>query len=551
MKHIFSKKRDEKKENEKESKKLKTKKSKNSLLSKFQKLGRTFMLPIAVMAFCGIFLGIGASLTSEATLTQMPWLKTRGLFDFFVFLKLIGNIGFTFLPFMFAMAIPLGLASDNQGVAALSGFLGYATMLFSINFTINIFPSSWLQEGTFIGRTTKEILGIQTMDIGVLGAIFVGLIIYKLHEKFQYINLPNAISFWGGTRFVPIISILLFSVLALPATFFWPAIAQLLAWVGLVVQKIGVFGPFLYRFTESLVRPTGIHHVINSIIRYTEAGGSWQNPVNNEIVYGALNIFYEQLKYNQPISAEATRFLSQGYMPTVMFGLPMAGLAIYLLAQKEQKPMVKSIIVPGIVASVVGGITEPIEFLFLFVAPMLYLIHCFFIGMAYLFVALLQVKIGNTDGNIIDFIVFGVIQGLNTKWYYILVIGSIWGFLYFNLFYFYIKLRNVQIIGRTELTPEEKESIVQKVDKNKVNDFDKVAEKYLHLLGGKENIESLNNCYTRLRITLKETKQIQQEDVKKLGAIAIKYIDELNIQIIIGPRVEKLKNEIAKLMKSG
>ncbi len=535
--------------NQKNMEKINTKKSRNGLLNKFQKLGRTFMLPIAMLAFCGILLGIGASLTSNATIVQIPWLKTRGLYDFFVLLKTIGAIGFTFLPFMFAMAIPIGLASDNQGSAAFSGFIGYVTMLFVINFTLNVLPENLTSEGTFIGKSTQSILGIKTMDIGVLGAIFVGLLVYWLHEKFQYISLPNSISFWGGTRFVPIISLLIFSAIAIPTTFIWPCFNQLIYWIGLGVQKVDWFGPFLYRFTESLVRPTGMHHVINTIVRFSAVGGTIVLP-SGEKITGALNIFYKELELGLPISASATRFLSQGYMPTVMFGLPMAAIAIYVLAEKEQKKMVKSVIIPGIVASVVGGITEPLEFLFLFVAPLLYLVHCFYIGLAYMIVGLLQVKIGNTDGNIIDFIVFGLMQGLSTKWYYILLVGPIWGALYFSTFYFYIKYRDVKTIGREALSEEEKITLISNEKNEKIDTSNEVAVKYIELLGGKENIKTLNNCYTRLRITLNKPMNISQEAVKDLGAIAIKYIDDYNIQIIIGPKVEKLKNEIAKLIRN-
>lgn len=528
--------------------------SKVTFFSKMQTLGKTFMLPIALLSFCGIFLGIGASLTSSNTIKQIPFFGYDGIYHIFLFIKTIGAIGFTFLPFLFVMAIPLGLASNNKGVAALSGFVAYLSLLVVTNFMIKVLPENLVGSNGYIGKSgaMQDIIGIKAIDFGVLGAILSGLLVFWIHEKTQYIKLPSSIGFWGGTRFVPIASILLFSVIAIPLVFIWPGINLGINYIGYGVKEIGVFGPFIYRFTEVLVKPTGLHHVINQIVRTTAVGGG-PVTINGTEYVGALQIFFAQLNNGIRPTANVTRFLSQGFMPVVMFGLPAAGIAIYFSADREERKMVKSVIIPGIVASAVGGITEPIEFLFLFIAPLLYFVHAVLVGLSYLIVALLAVRIGNTDGNIIDFIIFGLMQGLYTRWYLVLVVGFIYAAIYYVLFYYWIKWKDLATVGRKGQVIKEQTKTTQinklnlKQSNKKVSGANNtVAAKYLQLLGGKENIKILDNCFTRLRITLNNHVDISDQDVKNLGAIGLKIIDSVTIQIIIGTQVESLKNEIQK-----
>lgn len=540
-------------------------KKRKSFMGKVQLLGKTFILPVSLLAFSGILLGIGSGLTNPSTIEQMPWLGVSGLHEILLFFTAIGSVGFMFLPFLFAMAIPLGLATDNKGIAAMSGFLGFATLLVMMQFMANVLPDSLTNENGYIGKSIVTIVGLKTMDIGVLGAIATGLLVFVLHEKFQYINLPAAIGFWTGRRFVPIVTISVFSILGILLVFIWPAFNLGINWIGQGIEYLGWFGPWVYGFTNVMVRPAGLHHLINAMVRFSAVGGRWIDPTNpdsTEIV-GALNIYFAQLQSGAPIDYKVTRFLSGGYMPVAIFGLPAAAIAIWTVADKEEKQTVKAVIIPGIIAMAVGGISEPIEFLFLFVAPLLYVFHAVMIGLGYMVMGLLQLKIGNTDGNVIDFIIFGVIQGLDTKWYYVLVVGPIFAAIYYFIFVWYIKWKDIPVIGREKnlstintienddnlAIPLVKEKKVKLTGSEKAKAAIVTAESYLSLLGGKSNIDILDNCYSRLRVTLKEHVEISQEQVKALGAIGIKWVDPVTVQIVIGPLVEKVKNDIAKIMR--
>lgn len=521
---------------------------KEGILTKIQILSQTFMLPIAMLAFCGILMGIGSSLTGKIQIKQMSWLQTKGIHEFFLFIKTVGFIGFILLPFFFAMSIPLGLASNNKGVAALAGFIAYSTLLFVINFMFNVLPNNWTKSGTYIGNAITEVIGLKTIDLGVLGAILVGLLVFYIHEKFQYIILPNIISFWGGKRFVPLFNLILFSIIGILLIFIWPGIIIAIQCIGFCVQKVGWFGPFLYRFTESLIRPTGLHHIINTSMRFTAVGGTFIDIKNTKKIVGALNIFFYQLENGLPIDPQYTRFLAQGYMPTVMFGLPAAAIAIYFCSFQENRKMVKSVIIPGIVTSVVSGITESIEFLFLFISPLLYFFHCIMIGCGYMILGLLEVKVGNADGTLIDLIIFGFMQGLQTKWYLVILVGIIFSFVYFVVFYFYIKMFNIQTIGRES---KERKQIfnISDINLEKDIDFNKISNEIIYLLGGKNNIKTLNNCFTRLFIILNHAVNIEEKDFKSIGAIGVIIIEPTNIQIIFDIKTENIKNTIIELIK--
>lgn len=556
-----------KKGKEKFNIKTKNKKSNsnNSFMQFLQQLGKCFMLPIALIAFCGILLGVGSVFTSTSIINQIPWLGFKEFQIVFSYMSTIGSIAFTYLPLLFCMAIALGLASDNKGVAALSSLLGFMILVIMINWMLSITGRlvtesyviaelgldrweqlSIIQQQQMVKTTMSRenqsiIFGIQTIDIGILGAILTGLLVLALHQKFQYMKFPDAIGFFGGRRFVPIITILIFSLIALPITFIWPFIGKGFYWIGFGIEKIQIFGPFLYRFTERLVGPVGLHHIFNVLVRFTSVGGEYLTNEGTKIE-GALNIYYYLLNHNlwdQDVW-KYTRFLSQGYMPSVMFGLPAAGLAMYMTAHKEQKLIVKGLVISGSVASIVGGITEPLEFMFLFAQPLLYLFHAFMVGLSYLLLGLFHTQIGNTDGNIIDLIVFGIMQGMQTKWWIIFIIGPIYAMIYFSTFYFVIKKFNLKTPGRETKIKDNHEIIISIEDK---------AIQYVKLLGNKDNIKVIDNCFTRLRITLKSPINITKEDVINLGAVALKIIDQHNLQIIIGPGVEPLANAIKKILK--
>lgn len=511
----------------------------------FQGLGKTFMLPVALLAFMGLLLGIGSSFTSPTTIENLPFLDHNVIQIILRFLSTIGGFAFTYLPLLFTVAIPLGLARTEKGVAAFSGLVGYIIMHLSINFYLT--ETHKLAEAEAMRQQGQSmVLGIQSLEMGVLGGIIAGIIVYFLHQRYQNVKLPNAFAFFGGPRFVPIITSLVMSIVGIIIPMIWPFFTMIINGIGNVISGAGTFGPFLFGAGERLLLPFGLHHILVAMIRFTEAGGT--AVVDGQTVSGALNIFYAQLKNGGPISASATAFLSQGKMPTFMFGLPAVALAIYHTAKPENRKKIKGLLISGVVATFVTGITEPIEFLFLFIAPALYGIHVVLTGLGFMVMALLGVKIGNTDGGVLDFFIFGVLQGNYTKWYFVLIVGAIWFALYYFIFRFAILKFNLKTPGRED-TSEEVEADTAAAVKNSNGQTDTQAAQILQALGGASNIESLDNCITRLRLVVDDMSKIDEAKLKKNGALGVVKLDAHNLQVIIGTQVNHVRVEIDKLME--
>lgn len=518
---------------------MQNKSLKSKLWEFFQGLGKTFMLPVALLAFMGLVLGIGSSFSSPATIETIPFLGNPVLQAIFRFMTTIGGFAFTYLPVLFAMAIPLGLAKYEKGVAAFSGFVGYVIMHLSIHFYLQE-TGALAEAGNLQQSGQSMVMGIQTIEMGVLGGILVGIIVFLLHNRFYAVKLPDAFAFFGGARFVPIITTLVLSVIGILLPMIWPFFAMAIAGIGSLIQKAGAFGPMLFGSGERLLLPFGLHHILVAMIRFTEAGGT--EIVNGETVSGALNIFYAQLQQGLPISPSATAFLSQGKMPTFMFGLPAVALAIYHTARPENRKKIKGLLLSGVFAALVTGITEPIEFLFLFVAPALYLIHVVLTGLGFMTMALLGATIGNTDGGLLDFLIFGVLQGTDTKWYLVPVVGAIWFIVYYFVFRYAITAFNLKTPGREE----KKEGDEETPSGGKLKDYN--AQKVLDALGGKENIDTLDNCITRLRLVVHDMSKVNQEKLKEYGALGVVVLDEHNVQVIIGPQVNILKSQLDKYL---
>ncbi|MGL5125500.1 MAG: maltose/glucose-specific PTS transporter subunit IIBC [Fusobacteriaceae bacterium] len=511
-----------------------TTKNKISAWEFFQSLGKTFMLPVSLLAAMGILLGIGAAFTGGTTIEMFPFLGNgilQGIFNFMIKTSLVA---FSFLPLMFAVSIPLGMARDNKEIAAFAGLMGYISMHLGTNFYLT-------ERGLLKIVDTKMIMGIQSIDTGALGALICGVIVFFIHEKFQNIELPDAFSFFGGTRFVSIATVLIMSVTGLLVPMVWPFFAIGINKVGAVIQGAGPFGPFLFGAGERLLLPFGLHHILVATIRFTEAGGSYVTTTG-ETIHGALNIFYNQFASGSEfVSPDVTKFLSGGKMPTFMFGLTGAAFAIYKTAYKENRNKIKGLLISAVVASAVGGITEPIEFIFLFIAPVLYAFHAVMTGLGFMVMGLLKTAIGNTDGNIIDFLVFGVFQGLWTKWYYVIPVGIVWFLIYYFIFKWYIERYNVLTPGR-----DNSEKAKEAVESGDIAGY--TAKIMLEALGGKDNIVNLDNCITRLRLVVKDSNLIDVDAVKNAGAVNVVKLNNTNVQVIIGPKVQVLKKQLQKLM---
>ncbi len=279
------------------------------------------------------------------------------------------------------------------------------------------------------------------------------------------------------------------------------------------------------------------------MIRFTEAGGS--QLIDGQQVFGALNIFYSELQHGLSISPNATAFLSQGKMPTFMFGLPAAALAMYRTAKPSNRPMIKGLLISGVIATFVTGITEPIEFLFLFLSPLLWIFHVIMTGAGFMLMSLLGVTIGNTDGGILDFIIFGVMQGSYTKWWMVLLVGVVWFAVYYFVFKTVILRKNLKTPGREDLTAEAEYTETEMAHRVK-GGFD--AEEILRALGGTANITSLDNCITHLRLVVNDGSLVDDNRLKKLGALGVIHLDKTNVQVIIGTKVTTVRNQLDAIL---
>lgn len=500
----------------------------------FQNLGKTFMLPVALLAAMGILLGLGAAFTGATTIEMFPFLGIPALQFIFNFMIKISLVAFIFLPLMFAVSIPLGLARENKEIAAFAGLVGYISLQLGTNFYLT-------SRGILESTDTRMIMGIESIDTGALGGLICGILVYMIHSKYQNIELPDAFSFFGGTRFVAIATVLIMSIVGILVPIIWPFFEAGILAVGSGIQKAGIFGPFLFGAGERLLLPFGLHHILVATIRFTEAGGQIVTA-GGETISGALNIFYHQFTQGPEfVSTEYTRFLSQGKMPSFIFGLTGAAFAMYKSSFLKNRTKVKGLLISAVVAAAVGGITEPIEFIFLFIAPVLYLFHTVMTGLGFMVMGILGVVIGNTDGNIIDFFVFGVLQGLWTKWYLVLPVGVLWFGLYYVVFKWYIEKYNILTPGR-----DDSEEALSAMDSGDMAGYN--AKIMLEAIGGKENIVSLDNCITRLRLVLKDASVIDEEAIKKAGAVNVVKLNDTNVQIIIGTKVQVMKKQIQKLI---
>lgn len=523
-------------------------KQKISVWEFFQSLGKTFMLPVALLSFCGIMLGIGSSFSSHDVVTLLPWLGNPVLQLIFTWMSKIGSFAFSYLPVMFAIAIPLGMARENKGVAAFSGFVGFAVLNLAVNFWLTvkgILPSS--DPAVLKAHDIQNIIGIQSIDTGILGSVIVGIIVFYLHERFHTIRLPDALAFFGGTRFVPIITTLVMGLAGLIVPLIWPWFAAAIRGLGWVINGAGDFGPMIFGTGERLLLPFGLQHILVAIIRFTDAGGTMD--VCGKSVSGALTIFQAQLSCPTSVgfSESATRFLSQGKMPAFLGGLPGAALAMYHCARPENRHKIKGLLISGVVACMIGGTTEPIEFLFLFVAPVLYVIHALLTGLGFTLMAVLGVTIGNTDGNLIDFVVFGILHGLSTKWYWVPVVAAAWFAGYYLIFRFAITRFNISTPGREIDIHRDTSGKTSLAPGAGYSGYDAPA--ILAALGGSTNITTIDNCLTRLRLTVHDMALVNDSELKLLRVLGVVHLKQNSLQVVIGPQVQSVKDEIVSLMQ--
>lgn len=527
-----------------------------------QKIGRSFMLPIAILPMAGILLGIGGAFTSPVLIEtyNLTFLRQGTLLNYILILFFnAGNFVFSNLPLLFAVGIAIGMADKSKETAALSavvGFLLFHTVIGVIlnfqgytpdNTTIDALIASGLSSGEAAGTASlyARELGIFTLQTGVFGGIICGLLSAFITNKFANQTLPDYLAFFSGNRFVAVLTMIFFIPLASIFPFIWPSIFKGIVHGGELFAATGYIGTFFYGATMRILNIFGLHHAIYPLFWYTELGGVME--VGGQMIAGGQRIFFAQLADPTVthFSSDATRTMQGGYLP-MMFGLPAAALAMYHVSDDENKQKVKGILLSASLTSFLTGITEPIEFTFLFVAPLLYVIHAILEGLSYMLLYMLNVAVGVTfSRGLIDFTFFGLLQGISkTSYQWILILGTIYSIVYYLLFKFLIIKFNFITPGRAGgETKLYRRADYNEKEKSNIND-DRIIDSIVEALGGMDNIENIDACITRLRVTVKDPNKVADDNIwNSLNAKKVLRAGK-GIQAVYGTQAEVYKNKI-------
>lgn len=547
--------------------KEKEKNMKDKIFGVLQRVGRSFMLPIAILPVAGLLLGLGSSFTNATTIATYGLQGILGegtiLHSLLIIMNKVGSAIFDNLPLIFAVGVAIGMAKKEKEVAALSALIAYFVMHISINSMLEI-SGKIAADGTIsknvLEGTIASVCGINTLQMGVFGGIIVGLGVAALHNRFHKIVLPNALSFFGGSRFVPIISTITYMFVGIAMYFVWPIVQNGIYALGGLVTGTGYFGTLIFGIVKRALIPFGLHHVFYLPFWQTAVGGTME--VGGKLIQGGQNIFFAQLADSAHIthfSADATRYFS-GEFIFMIFGLPGAALAMYRCAKPEKKKQAGGLLLSATLACMMTGITEPLEFSFLFVAPALFAVQVVLAGSAYMIAHILNIAVGLTfSGGFLDLFLFGILQGnAKTSWLRIIPVGIIYFFLYYFIFSFLIKKFNFKTPGREDDDTETK--LYTKADVNarkeagketagNTGTADPVSEAITQGLGGKKNISDVDCCATRLRITVHDAARVNDEIIKTTGSRGIVKKGQ-GVQIIYGPQVTVIKSKLEDYLET-
>ncbi|HCZ4087014.1 TPA: PTS transporter subunit IIABC [Staphylococcus aureus] len=496
------------------------------LFGQLQRIGKALMLPVAILPAAGLLLAIGTAIQGEALQHYLPFIQNGGVQNVAKLMTAAGSIIFENLPMIFALGVAIGLAGGD-GVAAIAAFVGYIIM----NKTMGDFLQVTPKNVTDPASGYASILGIPTLQTDVFGGIIIGALAAWCYNKFYNINLPSYLGFFAGKRFVPIMMATTSFILAFPMALIWPTIQSgLNAFsTGLLDSNTGV-AVFLFGFIKRLLIPFGLHHIFHAPFWFEF--GSWKNAAG-EIIHGDQRIFIEQIREGAHLTAG--KFM-QGEFPVMMFGLPAAALAIYHTAKPENKKVVAGLMGSAALTSFLTGITEPLEFSFLFVAPLLFFIHAVLDGLSFLTLYLLDVHLGYTfSGGFIDYVLLGVLPN-KTQWWLVIPVGLVYAVIYYFVFRFLIVKLKYKTPGR-----EDKQS--QAVTASATE----LPYAVLEAMGGKANIKHLDACITRLRVEVNDKSKVDVPGLKDLGASGVLEVGN-NMQAIFGPKSDQIKHEMQQIM---
>ena len=529
---------------------------KDKIFGVLQRVGRSFMLPIALLPVAGLLLGIGSSFTNETMLAAYglnsvihPGTLIYTILDV---MSQTGSAVFNNLALLFAMGVAIGMARKEKEVAALSGAVAYIIMNTAIQAMINAAGGVEAMPA----NSTTTMLGITTLQMGVFGGIVVGLGVAALHNKFYKIELPQVLAFFGGTRFVPIISSIVYLVVGIAMFYIWPVVQSGIAALGALVLASGYAGTFIYGLLERALIPFGLHHVFYMPFWQTAVGGT--AIIDGVTVTGAQNIFFAELasKSTTVFSVSATRFMA-GKFPFMMFGLPGAALAMYQCAKPEKKKVAGGLLLSAALTAFLTGITEPLEFTFIFVALPMYAVHCVLAGLSFMLMHILNVGVGMTfSGGLIDLVLFGVMQGnAKTHWIWVVVVGAVYFVLYYIIFRFMISKFDYKTPGRDDA---EEVKLYTRADVNARSAAsgstapagdDPVSALIVEGLGGAANLSDVDCCATRLRCTVKDAALVKQDVLKASGASGV-ICKGNGVQVVYGPKVAVIKAKLEDYLEN-
>jgi len=539
---------------------------KEKIFSILQRVGRSFMLPIAILPVAGLLLGIGSSFTNETTIATYGLQKILGegtmLHALLMIMNRVGSAVFDNLPLIFAVGVAIGMAKKEKEVSALSAVIAYLVMNTAINAMLQV-NGKILSDGSIakdvLEGTIASSCGIQTLQMGVFGGIIVGLGVAALHNRFYKIELPNALSFFGGTRFVPIVSTVVYMFVGIAMYFVWPVVQNGIYALGGLVTGSGYAGTLVFGLIKRALIPFGLHHVFYMPFWQTAVGGTMD--VAGNTIQGGQNIFFAQLANSADIahfSADATRYFS-GEFIFMIFGLPGAALAMYRCAKPERKKAAGGLLLSAALACMMTGITEPLEFSFLFVAPALFAVQVILAGSAYMIAHMLNIAVGLTfSGGFLDLFLFGILQGNEkTSWMLIIPVGIVYFFLYYFIFSFLIKKFNFKTPGRED--DDEETKLYMKADVNAKreaasggkadNAEDEISKLITAGLGGKKNISDVDCCATRLRCTVLDSDLVNDGLLRSTGASGVVHKGK-GVQVIYGPKVTVIKSNLEDYLEN-
>ena len=519
-----------------------------------QKLGKSLMGPLSIIVAAGLLLGLASTLLNPNVFGD-ALANVKFVNDFVSLINSLAGGLFGLLPVLFCMSVAHGMVKEDKEIATFASVIGFVLFHTTIKFFLGlkgitaetvsidylVSQGQTVLEATQTNAAYDTVMGIFTYRMSIFGGIIVGLWSAFIHNKFHTTQLPTALSFFSGKRFVPIMMVVTIPFVALVMYFVWPLFNVVINAFGNLLSQAGAFGTFIYGFLERLLIPTGLHHILNQLIRFTPIGGV--ATVAGEQVAGALNIFNATLMQSNPdmeVMRYATRFLTQGTHPFMVFGLPAACFAMYKTAKPENRSKVKGMLLAAALTSFITGITEPIEFAFFFISPLLWLFHACMAGLSFLINTLLGVCIGNAGGGLVDLLVFGVFRGTETKWIVNVIIGLIYAVIYFFVFKWAIVKFNIKTPGREDETDEVEEG----------EEITELGQAIMAALGGKDNIDDIDNCISRLRLVLKDTSVVDEKALKKTGSMGLVKVSDTQLQVVYGSKVTKAAVELKRAVKA-